>query len=471
MSTLHAIETMLSFPKQTIVLRGHTKRITAICFSPNGENILSTSADNTAINWNASNGEIIRTSSHLCDEARVLVWSPSGDILLASGRDGTRVYCLDTGKILATMKGITGEVAWSPTGELVLAELDGTVEIWNPAMGKLLRTIFLPSCSSCGFWNDGYYWKWGCDFTSDGTLVITGRSHTTAIIIRNADKTSSTTVKLPKDHSHHKDYFKHKGYFKYLVVVVLSPTGDFVATGTIDGTVRIWKASNGSKIQTLTGHSDEVCAIAWSPREDFILSSSKDHTVRIWSVTTGETLQILAHHKDPLCWSPKGDQIVTVGVDETVAIVSVVISNEENKVNANVSKVNSNGPTNGLVLRTPSVPYVDDSSSGLALHVYDSSSSSAPLSANIQHDLVLHVDDSSSVLALHVDDSSSTSAPLSANATKDSNENNSKGIYDGLVHSPTEPKVSCLKQAWKVFFNSVLARLLLLRDYFKDVIM
>ncbi|XP_041661571.1 denticleless protein homolog [Cheilinus undulatus] len=64
----------------------------------------------------------------------------------------------------------------------------------------------------------------------------------------------------------------------------ISPDDQFLASGSSDNHMYIWKISDPSHPpMTLQGHSEEVTSVAWCPT-DFtkIASCSDDHTVRIW---------------------------------------------------------------------------------------------------------------------------------------------------------------------------------------------
>ena len=40
--------------------------------------------------------------------------------------------------------------------------------------------------------------------------------------------------------------------------VVFSPNGEYLASGSWDNTIGVWRVSSGERIKTLTGHSDRV---------------------------------------------------------------------------------------------------------------------------------------------------------------------------------------------------------------------
>jgi COMPASS component SWD3 len=54
-----------------------------------------------------------------------------------------------------------------------------------------------------------------------------------------------------------------------------------------DKVIKIWDATTGDIIQTLSGHSEGISDIAWSAHSDYIASASDDKTVRIWSLDVG----------------------------------------------------------------------------------------------------------------------------------------------------------------------------------------
>ncbi|CAD6191207.1 unnamed protein product [Caenorhabditis auriculariae] len=63
-----------------------------------------------------------------------------------------------------------------------------------------------------------------------------------------------------------------------------------IATASKDYSIRVWHIRNDSCLMVLGGfsaHKDQVLSVDWSRCGDFLASCSMDHTIRLWKVNTG----------------------------------------------------------------------------------------------------------------------------------------------------------------------------------------
>ena len=78
--------------------------------------------------------------------------------------------------------------------------------------------------------------------------------------------------------------------------------------------MRLWDATTGSPLRTLTGHTSWVFSVSFSPDGNTLASASFDDTVRLWDATTGSPLRTLTGHTDnvlSVSFSPDGNTLAS----------------------------------------------------------------------------------------------------------------------------------------------------------------
>jgi WD40 repeat protein len=77
------------------------------------------------------------------------------------------------------------------------------------------------------------------------------------------------------------------------ITAVLVEWGEWIISGSDDGTVNIWDYHGGFLLRTLRAHDGGVNAIAFA-RRHLLISAGGDRTIKIWDVESGELLHTLS---------------------------------------------------------------------------------------------------------------------------------------------------------------------------------
>ena len=115
----------------------------------------------------------------------------------------------------------------------------------------------------------------------------------------------------------------------YSSAIIFSPESSEVRRGNLDkiptwlGNIPRTEDTWTSLIQTLSGHSDSVLAVAFSPDGKQVASGSMDETIKLWDAATGEVQRTLSGHSDSVlavAFSPDGKQVASGSMDKTIKL-------------------------------------------------------------------------------------------------------------------------------------------------------
>lgn len=263
-----------------LTLRGHTNWLWQASFSPDGTRIVTASRDLTARIWDAKTGAPIRTlTGHLASVLDARYLKSGKEIATASADKTVKIWDAETGEVLRTFQGHNARVnglAVSADGRRIASvDTAGAVRIWNAANGELVASFDVPGAN----WQD-------VSFDRAGGRVAAASEDGQAFVWDVGGRRLLQTV----NHT-----------TKLFTVAFIAP-GE-LATGGIDGVVRVWRVASGEKVREITGHLGAVRDIALSPDGKEFVTGSRDNSARVWDVASGQEEQIVGH-TNPAVKSP-----------------------------------------------------------------------------------------------------------------------------------------------------------------------
>lgn len=109
--------------------------------------------------------------------------------------------------------------------------------------------------------------------------------------------------------------YKQQGHFYDITTIAYSPDSSQIASGAMDGRIKVWNTSNASCIITFNEHKSKITEIKYAPNKPSVLvSASLDGTVRAYDLIKYRNFRVMT--------TPKVTQFTCVGIDYCGEIVA-----------------------------------------------------------------------------------------------------------------------------------------------------
>ena len=115
-----------------------------------------------------------------------------------------------------------------------------------------------------------------------------------AAVVSGGAAGGSSVVPLPVTGATHRATLS--GHTDEINALALSPDGGTVVSASDDKTLKIWNVATRMCTATLRGHDESVNACSWSPDGRTIVSGSSDRTLKLWDVETHNCTATLWPH-------------------------------------------------------------------------------------------------------------------------------------------------------------------------------
>uniref|UniRef100_A0A3B4V6P1 WD repeat, SAM and U-box domain-containing protein 1 n=1 Tax=Seriola dumerili TaxID=41447 RepID=A0A3B4V6P1_SERDU len=301
-------------------LSGHGYGVHCCCFSSCGSFLLSCSTDGSVIVWSSGTGEVVAVLQHPSrSPLRVCALALDSSLVLAGACDGTVALWDFPSKTLRRCSSVSEAsvvaCCFSPCGQFVVTGCtNGDLKLWDVDISLLhaekdAHDLGVTCCSaasqlevdgccvefrlaSCG--QDSQLKIWivsqpcimtllhtltshsapvlSCAFSSDGDLVVSGsvdKSVTIYDAFHSVIHTLHVSAALPAP-------------CRYVTAVALSPTKPWIATGSMDRTVNVWRIGDGDSRTALPGCFSQTKGRKLPGHSRLLVADWSEQDVQTW---------------------------------------------------------------------------------------------------------------------------------------------------------------------------------------------
>eukprot|EP00586_Coscinodiscus_wailesii_P013651 CAMPEP_0172520086 /NCGR_PEP_ID=MMETSP1066-20121228/291797_1 /TAXON_ID=671091 /ORGANISM="Coscinodiscus wailesii, Strain CCMP2513" /LENGTH=781 /DNA_ID=CAMNT_0013302781 /DNA_START=529 /DNA_END=2874 /DNA_ORIENTATION=- len=290
------------------------KDVTTLEWSSDGELLATGSYDGVARVWNRV-GVLLHTLRSHNGPIFSLKWNKRGNYLLSGSYDKTTIVwdiSTEMGFVKQQFNHHSApalDVDWKDNTTFASCSTDKTVHIC--CVGREG-----PVKSFTGHTDEVNAVKWD----PSGTLLASCSDDCTAKVW---DVSSSGRDEPLYDFRNHQ---------QEIYTVKWSPTGQgskspskplMLATASFDGSVRLWNVQNGTCISVLSRHCDSVYSVSFSPSGDYLASGSLAGQLYIWNVSDGRVVKSFRGNGDifEVAWNVEETRVAACFSSNVVSVI------------------------------------------------------------------------------------------------------------------------------------------------------
>ncbi|WOL12705.1 angio-associated migratory cell protein isoform X1 [Canna indica] len=288
-------------------LQGHQDTVSTVAFSFDGQLLATGSFDGLIHVWDTTSGSLKCTLEGSGEGFEWVKWHPRGHLIIAGSED-TNVWMWNADKstLLKTFSGHGSSVTcgdFTPDGKVICTGSDdASLRIWNPKTGECIHVV-----RGHPYHTDGLTCL---SITSDSSIAVTGSKDSSVHLVNIATGRAISSLTA---HSNSVEF------------IGIAPSAPWAATGGMDQKLIIWDLQR-SAVRFACDHEEGVTCLTWLGTSHYVASGCVDGKIRIWDSLSGNCVRTFSGHTDTiqaLTVTADGNSLVSVSDDGTARVFIV----------------------------------------------------------------------------------------------------------------------------------------------------
>jgi hypothetical protein len=249
------------------VLRGHRGAVLCLAYSADGQTLATGGDDAGLCLWGPLTGELKARWPCPQPPALALAFSSTGLLAVAGHRTVHLIDLDDPEAGRSVQRGLGGSCSLAFSG-------DGRHIFYSGYLEGKIYGAHVPSM-------DGIVQRAGCP---SGALALAHSPTDFLLAVGGGAPGRPDLALVPRAYG--KARLDLTGHSQPVYALAFSRDGRRLASGSRDGTARVWEVANGRHVNAVCCHEGTVLSVAFSPDGDALLGAYDDGNVYLWDSAT-----------------------------------------------------------------------------------------------------------------------------------------------------------------------------------------